>query len=783
MALLLFLGIASIEALSSVRAYVSGESFYSKAQKEAVIYLNVYARTHNESDYQYFLKSIDIPLGDKIAREQLQSAHPNFKIAAQGFIQAQNNPDDVQGMIYLFRLFQHTSLLKPSIQHWMDADVLIAKILRLASNLKQHVTNGQASSTTIYPIIQEINKVSLELTSIEAAFSNSISIASRKAQMLIELFMLVATILLMTSGILFTRKLVQRDAAVLSEIKSSEERWMFALEGAKEGVWDWDITTDSVFRSARWCQIFGYDQGEISSTATAGRQLVHPDDLAQKVTEMQTYLQGGKEIYESEYRMACKDGTWKWVVSRGMIISRDDLGKPTRMIGTHTDISQRKNDADKLFRLAHFDLVTNLPNRVLFADRFQQMIKVSDRHAQQITLLFLDLDHFKEVNDTLGHEMGDVLLQEAAKRLLECVRADDTVARMGGDEFTVILNNIDQAITDSIAQKILNKLTEPYLLKGNLTYITASIGISIYPNDGKEVDVLLKNADQAMYAAKDRGRNCFHYFTSSMQADALHRMRLSNDLRAGLVGNQFFLDYQPIVDLNTGSIEKAEALIRWQHPVHGLVSPMDFIPIAEHTGLIIEIGDWVFSEVITQLIQWRSVKPDFQISINRSPVQFRANVANQLNWVEEMQAHNLPGDSVCIEITESLLLDARDAVASQLNSFRDAGIQVAIDDFGTGYSSLAYLRKFNIDFVKIDKSFTANISDGSSDMALCAAIIEMAHKLDKKVVAEGVETQEQLDLLIAAGCDFGQGYLFSKPVDPSEFDLFEIQKIKLTVDK
>ncbi len=768
-----------MQVLHSVRSYVSGESFYSKAQKEAVIYLNVYARTHKESDYQQFLKAIDVPLSDKMAREQLQSANPNFEIAAQGFIQAKNNPDDVQGMIDLFRLFQHTSLLEPSIQHWMHADLLVAKILHLATNLKQHVTFGRASSTSIYPIIKEINKVSIELTSIQDAFSNSISEASRKAQILIVIITLVVTLLLMTLGVFFTRKLVSRDANHLAEIKSNEERWQFALEGAREGVWDWDITTDSVIRSARWCEIFGYERHEIKPTAEGGRQLIHPDDKARQLDDTQGYFQGENNVYESEYRMLCKDGSWKWILSRGMIVSKDKQGRPTRMIGTHSDISERKNDEDKMFRLAHFDPVTNLPNRILFADRFQQMIKASERDAQQITLLFLDLDHFKEVNDTLGHEMGDVLLQKVAKRLLECVRAQDTVARMGGDEFTIILNNMDDhADADSVALKILSKLTQPYLLRGSLTYISASIGISIYPNDGKEVEVLLKNADQAMYAAKDNGRNGYHYFTSSMQADALQRMQLSNDLRAGLAESQFFIDYQPIVNLKTGTIEKAEALIRWQHPVHGLVSPMEFIPIAEHTGLIIEIGDWVFTEAIEQLKKWRAIKPDFQISINRSPLQFRANTVHQVNWVEQMQTHHLPGDSLCIEITEGLLLDAREAVINQLNDFRDAGIKLSIDDFGTGYSSLAYLRKFSVDFVKIDKSFTANISEGSSDMALCEAIIVMAHKLDKRVIAEGVETQVQLDLLVAAGCDFGQGYLFSKPVSVSAFEMLKPQNIQ-----
>lgn len=554
-------------------------------------------------------------------------------------------------------------------------------------------------------------------------------------------------------------------------LHASEDRWKFALEGAGDGVWDWNMETDEVFRSARWKEIYGYSDSEMNSSATDGRTLIHPEDAARALADTQAYLEGKKETFVSEFRLRCKDGSWKWTLSRGMVISRAEDGRPLRMIGTHTDISERKHSEAQVFRLAHYDQVTNLPNRILFLDRFEQEIKKSKRSGRAITLMYLDLDRFKEVNDTLGHDSGDLLLKETAARLLGCVRATDTVARMGGDEFTIILNNLEnQLSTERIAQNILDRFAEPFHLGHELVYITTSIGISVYPVDGLEVEDLLKSADQAMYAAKEAGRNRYHYFTSSMQDAALNRMHLSSDLRVAITANQFKLYYQPIVELETGNIHKAEALIRWQHPVRGLVSPVEFIPIAEDTGMIIEIGDWVFAETVNQVLKWRSHHPDFQISINRSPVQFRSSSRHYLNWVNHIVALGVPGSCLCIEITEGLLLDARDSVVNQLNEFSQADIQVSIDDFGTGYSSLAYLRKFNIDYVKIDKSFTSNIHIGSSDYVLCEAIIVMAHKLGKKVIAEGIETKEQLDLLIAAGCDYGQGYLFSKPVPASEFE-------------
>ncbi len=567
------------------------------------------------------------------------------------------------------------------------------------------------------------------------------------------------------------RTTIQEYLAIESSLHVSEDRWKFALEGAGDGVWDWNMVTDQVFRSARWNEIYGYNNHEIEATAIAGRMLVHPDDLSHMLEDTQAYLQGQRGLYVSEFRILCKDGTWKWTLSRGMVIRHDVDGKPLRMIGTHTDIGERKSAEAQVFRLAHYDQVTHLPNRTLFLDRFQQEVKKAKRSNHFITLMFLDLDNFKEINDTLGHGIGDLLLKDTAARLVTCVRAEDTVARMGGDEFTIILNNLkDQISTERIAQNILDRFSEPFNLGGEIVYITASIGISVYPVDGTEVEVLLKNADQAMYAVKGQGKNSYHYFTPTMQDAALTRMHLSNDLRTALVAKQFQLHYQPIVDLTSGDVYKAEALIRWQHPLRGLVSPVEFIPIAEHTGMIVEIGDWVFSETVNQVAKWRIHQPDFQISINRSPVQFRANLKYHLDWVNYLEKRGLPGSSICIEITEGLLLDASDVVTSQLESYSEAGIQVAIDDFGTGYSSLAYLRKFNIDYVKIDRSFTSNIHPGSSDLVLCEAIIVMSHKLGKKVVAEGIETQEQLDLLKAAGCDFGQGYLFSRPIPANEFE-------------
>ncbi|NVO08206.1 MAG: EAL domain-containing protein, partial [Rhodoferax sp.] len=476
--------------------------------------------------------------------------------------------------------------------------------------------------------------------------------------------------------------------------------------------------------------------------------------------------------YHNEHRVRCKDGNWKWVLSRGMVISRDAQGAPLRMVGTHTDITERKNAEALIRQQAFFDTLTGLPNRRMLRDRLEQEIRHCKRDIHQLAILFIDLDHFKEVNDTLGHESGDQLLVEAGRRIRSCVRDSDTVARMGGDEFTVILTDISNTDhLEPLLQKILRSMDALFQLGDEQVFVSASIGITLYPLDATDIEDLFKNADQALYVAKGEGRNRFSFFTPALQEAAQTRVRLASDLRAALSDNQFRVLYQPIVELATGSIHKAEALIRWQHPKRGLVSPAAFIPIAESSGLIVDIGEWVFQQAAAQVQKWRhKLHPEFQISVNRSPVQFRHADSGQASWGMQMQAMGLPGEALVVEITEGLLLDTNEVVGEQLLALGDAGIKVSLDDFGTGYSSLAYLQKFDIDFIKIDQSFVRHLIPDSTDLALCRAIIVMAHALGMQVIAEGVETAQQRDLLTEAGCDYGQGYLFARPIDAQEFE-------------
>lgn len=453
---------------------------------------------------------------------------------------------------------------------------------------------------------------------------------------------------------------------------------------------------------------------------------------------------------------------------------RDDKGDVLRYVALGSDITDKRRSDELIWRQANFDFLTDLPNRYMFHDRLGQEIRKAHREKSGLALLFIDLDRFKEVNDTLGHQVGDLLLIEAAERICGCVRESDTVARLGGDEFTVILGQMNEACdAEGIAQQIISALSEPFVFSQDTAYISASVGITLYPDDSTDIDQLLSNADQAMYAAKTAGRSRISYFTRALQASAQQRLRLVNDLRGALLAGQFEVFFQPIIELASRRVVKAEALLRWRHPVRGLVSPAEFIPLAEETGLIVEIGDWVFREVASCVKRWSALNSgELQVSVNMSPLQFQSDAPIIDEWLAHLRSLEVEARSMSIEITEGLLLNATPDVTDKLLAFRDAGMQVAIDDFGTGYSALSYLKRFDIDCLKIDQSFICNLATDPNDHALSEAIVIMAHKLGLKVVAEGVETEDQCRLLLETGCDFGQGYLFSRPLAAGDFERY-----------
>jgi len=455
----------------------------------------------------------------------------------------------------------------------------------------------------------------------------------------------------------------------------------------------------------------------------------------------------------------------------------DKDSHPFRLVALFSDITKKKASEELIWRQANFDTLTGLPNRRKFHEHLRQEMKKTERSQLPMALMFVDLDYFKEINDTLGHDKGDLLLKEVAVRLTHCVRKTDIVARLGGDEFTVIVSELrNTSEVARIAQDILTKMSAPFMLGDEIAHISSSIGITLYPDDGNNPDTLLRNADQAMYLAKQEGRSRFNYFAPFMQETTQMRLSLANELRDAVGRKQLRILFQPIIELSTGKISKAEALVRWQHPTRGLLNPADFISIAENTGMIVSIGDWVFQQAAREAhrLQQNGLA-EFQVCVNKSAWQFRDDGSNYKLWLDFLDSLKLDASSIVIEVTENLLLDSNNAVAERLKEFQRARMQLSLDDFGTGYASVAFLKRFNVDYIKLDSTLVRNLSEGTDGIHLCEAIIAMAHKVGIKVIAEGIETPQQFRVLQLAGCDFGQGYLFSKPISGEELE-------KMTLD-
>lgn len=563
---------------------------------------------------------------------------------------------------------------------------------------------------------------------------------------------------------------VVEDTTAYEEAKNKLRLSSLVLENSSEGMLITDENNRIISANPAYTRITGYNLDEIKGKDPgAFKSGKHDKDFYQNMwTEIRETGRWQGEVWDKR-----KDGKLyaKWLSIDSI---KDKTGKISRYVALFSDITARKKSEETIWRQANFDALTGLPNRNMFQDRLKQEILKSTRERVSLALLLIDLDQFKEVNDTLGHDIGDLLLKIASERISDCIRESDTVARLGGDEFMIILPELfPHHNVDAISQKLISSLAEPYQLNDEVVHISASIGITIFPNDTTEIDALIKNADQAMYAAKNKGRNQFSYFTPSLQHAAQNRLRLSNDLRPALSLNQFKVYFQPIINLGTNKISKAEALLRWIHPQRGMVPPLEFIPIAEDIGLISEIGDWVCRESKYWKEQWSSkFDLDFQISANMSPVQFKGSRQGfGAGWLNSDTETSSGNKNIIIEITEGLLLNAEPEVLKKLYRLRDAGVEVAIDDFGTGYSSLSYLKKFDIDYLKIDQSFIKNIESDPNDLALSEAIIVMAHKLGLKVIAEGVENAGQHRILEKSGCDFAQGFLYSRPIPPEDFEL------------
>jgi len=549
------------------------------------------------------------------------------------------------------------------------------------------------------------------------------------------------------------------------ELFKSQQRNQVIMQIANDGIWDWHLDTNVVEFDERYYTIAGYKNNEFPQSFDEWHKRVHPDDITHATNSFQSYLAGTSKNFDIEFRFLCKNNSYMWLRGKGKVVTRDEQGNPLRFIGTHSDISVQKAHEEKILHQAHFDSLTLLPNRFLSLDRLARACSEAKRNNEYVALLFLDLDDFKKINDTLGHETGDQLLIDAAKRLLSVVRDVDTVGRLGGDEFVIILSGLKEINeVSAIVEHLLNIFREVFSIKNRELMLTASIGIAIYPNDAHSASELLRNADAAMYNAKKLGRNTYSYFTQQMNKTAQRRLAIEEQMHGALARNEFSVHYQPKININTGKIMGAEALLRWHNPALGNITPDEFISIAEQTGMIIQLGKFVLATAVEQSAIWQKTQLDkFQIAVNLSPRQFRD--VELVTFIENcLTKFNIPAHSLELEITEGVLLTGHSYVKQVLKNITQLGIRIAMDDFGTGYSSLSYLRTYPFDVIKIDRSFINGLTDSKQDEALINAVISMSCALNLTVVAEGVETEEQYLRLKQLGCDYAQGYLFSKPL-------------------
>lgn len=548
------------------------------------------------------------------------------------------------------------------------------------------------------------------------------------------------------------------------------------VEKSNDGMVIFCAQTGTLLNANRsFCDNLGYTLDEVKSMHVQEIEQNMPQDFKWQ-RFIASVRQKGNIIYEGLHK--AKSGE---LLNVEVSISYAALVTGNFITAIIRDISERKRKDEMIWFQANYDALTKLPNRYMFSDRLEQEIIKTDRNNLMLGILCLDVDNFKDVNDSLGHHNGDKLLIEIAMRIKSCIRQSDTVARLGGDEFAIIINHVTNIeLIEHIAIKILTKLSEPVKLELETVYVSASIGIAMYPQDGKTPDDLLKDADHAMYLVKKNGRNGYQYFTKAMHEKAITRIELINDLHHAIKSNQFELVYQPIVNLKTGELVKAEALVRWNHPIKGLISPDQFIPLAEESGLIIEIGAWVFDEVTKQVIEWKKLYSEaIEININMSPIQFNDRDNHiLLSWIKYLEANDISGSCFTVEITENAMMRGNDYedIATKIKLLHKHGIKVALDDFGTGYSSLAHLKRLDIDALKIDRSFVYNLKEDTDNLAVCEAITTMAEKLNLQVVAEGIETQEECDLLKNVGCEFGQGYFFAKPLNANKFSYAFLKK-------
>ena len=753
---LLTASIYSLELLAAGRAFVGAEGLWSRAQKDATFHLTRYALDGNEADYKAFERAIAVPRGDRLARIELTKPNPDYAAAREGFLKGRNHPADVDAMITLFRRFRHFAPVEESVNLWERADQQIESLIAIGNELRAAGRNLDDAARERQVV--RIGQLHATVGFLAEAIAASLGEAQRAAQTLLLAGMLVLAGALLVAGIMISQRFVAQNEKLQQTLRESEAQLRHLIESAPLPL--------LILRAGDQQLLYGNEralqQFALNADSLQGRTLseFHVDHEARAALPEVLSRQGWVRDYEVHF----KDTTGRqfWLLMSAQPIR---YAGGVCLLTALANIDDRKRLQEDMRRKAMHDQLTGLPNRAMFMESLDHAVRKARRRSGRFSVLFLDLDRFKEVNDSLGHAAGDRMLQVVAERLTSAVRQSDLVARIGGDEFVILIEeHKGPEEVMIVAQKVLAYLFRPVLLEWREVNISGSIGIASYPEDGQDLEALVKNADAAMYLAKERGRNNFQFYSDELNRISVERSGLERRVRTALDNDEFFLQYQPEVELATGKLKGVEALLRWRDPATSVVMPADFLPLAEENGSIVAIGDWVLDRALGDLKSWQDLGLDLTLSVNISGRQLQHQEL-AADILKALQAHAIEPQKLRLDVAETALMFDTEAADRAIRALQAIGVEIAIDNFGTGYSSLGLVRGFAVKAVKIDRSLVS----GCTSKRDCAAIVEamgsMGKSLGLTVIAAGVETEEERRLVASLGCDRAQGHLFGKPVD------------------
>lgn len=891
---LLVLGNHRSRILAGARAYAVGNGLWATAQKDAVTHLHRYAEFADPAQWQRYQEEIAVPLNDRLARLELEKPAPDLLKARRHLLAGRNDARDIDNLLAFFRNFAGSDFIADAVNTWHRGDQLILDLDAAAARLRRDILAGEKSRADFVELLAEIDRIDAELAPMERQFAVQISAGARDLRRRLDGLGFVISIVLVIVGLLLSWRAVRRQMHAEKALRESEERYALVSMAANDGIWDWDLATDSIFCSRRVLEMLGYDEKIVTKREDMQR-IILAEDFPRAREQIHAHMQARKKgPLNRIMRMRKRDGSVLTVLSRS-ITQYDVDDKPVRVAGSYTDITEqvgnerrqrlaarvfeaayegmlvtdvhnrivsanqafhdlsgrdtstligrhvrrlcapdtdrevlrqarqqlladgqwrgelnmltatgehrpvelsvvevRDDDGEvanriyvcrdiaelkyaqaRIRHLAYFDSLTGLPNRSYLATQFDTLLARASRAGKSLAVVFFDLDGFKEINDTLGHSAGDVMIRTIARRLAAGIRNNDVLCRFGGDEFLLLLPDSDHDRTERVVSELLRSIDKPLMLEGRTLSTTISAGFSLYPDDADDAESLVRDADMALYRAKERGKNIVERYRSWMSSEVSWRHDMLAALRKGLAEGQFELRFQPVIAVADNSMCGVEALLYWNHPTMGVISPGSFIALAEESGLIESLGGWLVDEAMRCSREWKATNlPDFYLAINVSGYQLRRADVMSDGVLEAARKYGIDPRKVVLEITERQIVYDLAGSLPVLERLAGQGVGLSIDDFGTGYSSLEYLKDMPVSQVKIDRAFVHKMTTEAGDRAIVGAIISLGRSLGLQVVAEGVENQQQLRLLKRMGCSAVQGYYFARPLPAREVPVF-----------